>query len=102
MPELPVSAENAAEAMVGVGAVVSSTYAWLATVPLLPAVSVTRTFRVSLAVNETPASDQVFCPTVVLAVDHVLPLSRETSTHSPAIMLALTVPELVCADVLVM
>ena len=68
----------------------------------MPAVSVTRTFNVLLVVSVTPLSDQVFWPTVVVAVVHVLPLSSETSTLSPVARLALVVPETVCAAVLVM
>ena len=98
----PVSAENATVATVVEGAVVSSTYAWLAEVPALPAVSVNRTIKVLLDARVTPLTDQVFCPTVVVAVLQVLPLSRDTSTVSPATMLALVVPEIVCAAVLVM
>ena len=68
----------------------------------MPAASVTRTCSVSLPVNVTPDRLQVAAPTVVLAVLQVLPLSVETSTISPVAMLALVVPEMVCAAVLVM
>ena len=76
----PVSLENAIVAIVVVGAVVSNTKVWLAAVPVLPALSLSRTFKVSLAVRVTPLSDQVFAPTLVVAVVHVLPLSIDTST----------------------
>ena len=69
--------------------------------PLLPVVSVTRTFKVLLAVSVTFGSDQVFCPIVVVAVAQLLPLSIDTSTNSPATMLVLVAPEMVCAAVLV-
>ena len=55
-----------------------------------------------LAVSVWPASDQVLTPTVVVAADHEDPLSSETSTISPLTIFALTVPERVCAAMLVM
>lgn len=69
---------------------------------MLPAVSVNRTFSVLLDASVTPLEDQVFCPTVVVAVVQVLPLSIDTSTISPAMMFALVVPEMACAAVFVM
>src|SRR3569623_955646 len=84
------------------GAAVSSTQAWDAAVPLLPAVSVTLTLSVLLAVSVWPDSDQVFEHTEVVAVVQVEPLSSETSTISPETMLAEVVSLMVWAAVLVM
>ena len=44
----------------------------------------------------------MFCPTVVVAVVHVLPLLSDTYTVSPLAMLALKVPLMSCAAVAVM
>ena len=99
---MPVSAEKAIPLKVIAGPVVSRTYACGCSVPERPARLVTRTFKVLLAVSVCPASDHVFCPTVEVAVVHVPPLSRETSTISPLARLALSVPLMVCAAVFVM
>ncbi len=45
---------------------------------MLPAVSVTLTFSVLLAVSVWPDKLQVFCPTVAVAAAHVDPLSKDT------------------------
>ena len=103
LPEAPLSLPGASVGAPGVaGAAVSSTYAWLVATPSLPAVSATLTSRVLLAVSVWPDSDQVFWPTVVLAMAQVAPLSSETSTRSPAARLADSVPLTVCAATLVM
>ena len=49
--ELPLSLALSSVVVGALGAVVSSTYACEATVPVLPAESVTRTFKVLLAVR---------------------------------------------------
>ena len=69
--------------------------------PSLPARSVTLTCSVLLAVSVF-AIDQVLELTAAVAAVHVLPLSTETYTVSPAAKLALSVPLMVCAAVLVM
>ena len=69
---------------------------------MLPAGSETRTWRVLLPVRVCAARDQILLPVVVMAVDHVLPLSSETSTNSLVTRLAVVVPEMVWAAVLVM
>src|SRR3569833_2360951 len=99
---VPLSAENATVATVVVGAVTSSTKAWLATVPSLPALSVTFTRNMLLPVSVWPASDQVFWPTVVAACNQVAPLTSKTSTCSANAKLDARLPLLVCAAVLVM
>ena len=67
----------------------------------MPAVSVTRTFKVSLAVKVV-ARDHVLVPIVLVAVVQLLPLLIDTSTISPVTLTALKVPLMVCAAVLVM
>lgn len=73
----PVSAESSKLLNVIVGAVVSSTYACEANVPLLLGF-LTKAFSVLLAASVCPDNDQVYCPTEVDAVDQVVPLSSET------------------------
>ena len=69
---------------------------------MLPAGSETRTWRVLLPVRVCAVRDQVLLPVVAMAVDHVLPLSSETSTNSPLTRLAEVVPEMVWDAVLVL
>ena len=69
---------------------------------MLPAASEMRTLRVLFPFKVCAARDQVLLPMVALAVDHVLPLSNETSTNSLVTRLAVVVPEMVWAAVLVM
>src|SRR3569833_2242208 len=71
---LPVSA---ASASVGAATVVSSTKAWLATVPSLPALSVTLSWRVVLLVSVTPFQVSVVPETLLVMSVHVAPLSSE-------------------------
>ena len=68
----------------------------------MPAVSVTRTCIVLLAVNVWPAKLQVLAPSVAVAVVQLAPLSNETCTDSPVSRFAFRVPLIVCAAVLVL
>ena len=68
--------------------------------PSLPAVSVTLTFKVLLPVR-VRATLQVLLPTLVVAATQVLPLSMDTYTVSPLTRLALKLPLMVWAAVLV-
>ena len=68
----------------------------------MPAASVTFTFKVLLPVKVCPVRLQVFCPTVVVAVLQVLPLSKDTETTSPLASVVLKVPLMSWAAVLVM
>ena len=68
----------------------------------MPAASVTITFKVLLLASVWPLRVQVFWPTEVVAVVQLLPLSKDTDTISPLPKLALKVPLMVCAAVLVM
>ena len=68
----------------------------------MPAASVTLTFKVLLPLMVCPARLQVFCPTEVVAVVQLLPLSKDTETVSPFARLAFKVPLMVCELVLVM
>ena len=96
-----VSALQTRVAMVLVGAVVSTTKAWLRTVPSLPAVSVTLTLRVLLVVK-VRAKLHAVLPTLVVAVAQLVPLSMDTYTVSPASSAVLKVPLTVWAVVLVL
>ena len=66
-----------------------------------PAAFSTRATSVPLAVRVTPASEKVVAPAAAVAVSHVVPLSSDTFTTSPAASAALRVPEMVWAAVLV-
>ena len=70
------------------------------TLPSLPAASVTLTFKVPLLVR-VRARLQLVLPTLALALAQVLPPSSETLTTSPLSRLALRVPLMVWAAVLV-
>ena len=67
----------------------------------MPAASSTHTLRVLLAVSVTPVKLKAVLPTAALATAQVEPLSSDTLTSSPASRLALNVPLMLCAAVLV-
>ena len=68
----------------------------------MPAASVTITFKVLLLASVWPLRVQVFCPTEVVAVVQLLPLSKDTETVSPLTRLPLKDPLMSCKLVLVM